>query len=102
MSEWDLDGWGVAMRFPCPLAQKKGKTRSRRGAEGAENGQNAFFDTTESQCLAIGCLAYFHFHLCALCVSAREKDIKKEEYPAGAENGLLMAIAFPSNRGSME
>jgi uncharacterized repeat protein (TIGR03803 family) len=45
---------------------KEGKTGSRRGAKIAEKGQKAFFDPNESCYLAISCIPWPRFPLCAL------------------------------------
>jgi hypothetical protein len=61
---------------------KEGKTGSRRGAKIAEKGQKAFFDPNESCYLAISCIPWPRFPLCALR-ALREKS------PAGG--GLKFA-----------
>jgi hypothetical protein len=88
---------GVDMRFPYPLAQKQEETRSRRDAEDEENGQNAFFDTTESQCLAKGCIASFHFHLC-LPAKARRRRTPSACPPKPGGGGRPLREKKPSKK----
>jgi hypothetical protein len=66
----------ILLTPPCfEKPPKKSKRQAR--AKGAEKGQISFYEKSESQCAATGCIANSHFLLCALRALCANKSRQK-------------------------
>jgi hypothetical protein len=88
--------------FLRPLAQRKDRQARAEAQSSQRKDKKAFFDTSESYYLAIGCIAQSRFPLCALrSLCARKVHQGCEVWRKRRGGYKIMrsfAFAFPSKR----